>query len=58
MANQQTLIHQKENKVRSLLKELQTHVKKCHQERLKNEPSVSSITKTHERLKKEDKSKL
>lgn len=53
---QQTLIHQKENKVRSLLKELQTLVKKCHQEKLKNEPNLTSITKTHERLRKEDKS--
>lgn len=56
--NQQQLIHQKENKVRSLLKELQTLVKKCHQEKLKNEPNVSTIIKTHDRLRKEDKSKF
>lgn len=55
--NQQALILQKENKVRSLLKELQTLVKKCHQERLKNEPNVTTVTKTHERLRKEEKSK-
>lgn len=55
---QQNQILQKEGKIRNLLKELQTFVKKCHQERLNNEPNLTNIIKTHERLKKEDKSIL
>jgi hypothetical protein len=46
----------KENKIRTLLKELQFDVKKCQQERDNVEPDLVNITKTHERLKKEEKS--
>lgn len=55
-AQMQNPIYQKEYKVRNLLKELQTYVKKCHQERLNTEPNLSQISKMHERLKKEEKS--
>jgi hypothetical protein len=47
----------KENKIRTLLKELQFDVKKCQQERENVEINLAIITKTHERLKKEEKSK-
>ncbi len=47
----------KENKIRTLLKELQFDVKKCQQERDNVEVNLTTITKTHERLKKEEKSK-
>lgn len=50
-------IDQKECKVRSLLKELQNLVKRCHQERCNIEPNLTAIVKTHERIRKEDKSK-
>jgi hypothetical protein len=48
----------KENKIRSLLKELQYDVKKCQDERDKIEPNLIQIAKTHEKLKKEEKREL
>jgi hypothetical protein len=53
---QQNPVYQKQAKVRSLLKELQSYVKKCQQERVNSEPNLVNIMKTHERLKKEEKS--
>ena len=47
----------KENKIRTLLKELQLDVKKCQHERDIGESNLTAIGKTHERLKKEEKSK-
>lgn len=54
----QAQVQTKEAKVRSLLKELQVHVRHIHQERAKNEPNLTTIVKTHERVKKEDKSEI
>lgn len=45
-----------EQKIRNLLKELQVYVKKCHQERSNNEPNLVNINKTHEKIRKEEKS--
>jgi hypothetical protein len=44
-----------ENKIRSLLKDLQVYVKKYDEERKKSEPNLITINKTHEKMKKEDK---
>lgn len=46
-------IVQNEIKIRSLLKELQNNVVRCQQERDKNEPNLTVITKTHEKVRKE-----
>jgi len=54
----QAQVQTKEAKVRSLLKELQVHVRHINQERAKNEPNLTTIVKTHERVKKEDKSEI
>jgi hypothetical protein len=51
----QNPVVQKELKIRSLLKELQVHVKKCQEEREKSEPNLLNINKTHEKIKKEEK---
>lgn len=50
-----TIIAQDELKIRNLLKELQTNVKHCQQERDASEPNISAILKTHEKVKKEEK---
>ncbi len=47
----------KELKIRTLLKELQVYVKNSHEESGKSEPNLSLITKTHEKIKKEEKGK-
>jgi hypothetical protein len=46
-----------ENKIRTLLKDLQVHVKKYHEERKKSEPNLVNINKAHEKVKKEEKCK-
>lgn len=45
----------KELKIRTLLKELQCYVKKSQEERNKSEPNLITITKTHDKIKKEEK---
>jgi hypothetical protein len=55
-ANHQNAILVNENKIRSLLKDLQVYVKKYDEERKKSEPNLTTINKTHEKMKKEDKS--
>lgn len=44
-----------ENKIRTLLKELQTNIKKYHEEWKKSEPNLIQINKTHEKIRKEEK---
>ncbi|CAF0735560.1 unnamed protein product [Brachionus calyciflorus] len=51
----QNPIFQNESKIRSLLKELQVHVKNCQNQRDKNNPNLLNIEKTHEKLKSEEK---
>jgi hypothetical protein len=48
-------IAQDELKIRNLLKELQTQVKNCQVERDASEPNIATITKTHEKVKREEK---
>jgi SAGA-associated factor 29 len=48
-------ILQKELKIRTLLKELQVNVRTSHEERDKNDPNLSLITKAHEKIRKEEK---
>ena len=53
-----SLIAQDELKIRNLLKELQTNVKHCQEERDASEPNIAAILKTHEKVKKEEKRKI
>lgn len=55
ISNHQNAILVNENKIRSLLKDLQVYVKKYDEERKKSEPNLTTINKTHEKMKKEDK---
>ena len=56
-ANIQSQIAQDELKIRNFLKDLQTNVKQCQEERNTIEPNIASILKTHEKVKKEEKCK-
>ena len=48
-------ILQSENKIRCLLKDLQTYVKKYDAEREKSEANLTNVNKTHEKIRKEEK---
>lgn len=54
-ASNQNPIIAKELKIRTLLKELQLHVKNSHNERENSEPNLTVIEKTHEKIRKEEK---
>lgn len=53
MSSNANAIVQNEIKIRTLLKELQSNVVRCQQERDKTEPNLGVITKTHEKVRKE-----
>lgn len=55
--NIQSQIAQDELKIRNFLKDLQTNVKQCQEERNATEPNITAIQKTHEKVKKEEKRK-
>lgn len=55
LQQKQNPIYLNEAKIRNYLKELQTYVKSCQLERDKNEPNLTNIMKTHEKLKKDEK---
>jgi len=46
----------KEMNIRGLLKELQSYVKKCQEQRRLEEPNLNHIKRTHAKIQKEEKS--